>query len=163
MNAIENSTKRCFKCETEKPRSEFYRHPRMSDGLLGKCKVCTKSDVTAHREANLEKVHAYDAARSKLPTRKSRRTVYQQESRKRGNKWRIREATRHAIASGKIQKRDTCEHCDAPATEVHHRDYETPFNIVFVCFKCHREVEHGQKVTSPFNGRNSATRDEAAQ
>ena len=39
--------KRCFKCGGRFPRSEFYRHPSMGDGLLGKCKGCTKKDAAA--------------------------------------------------------------------------------------------------------------------
>lgn len=35
--------KTCFKCGASKARSEFYKHPKMADGLLGKCKSCTRS------------------------------------------------------------------------------------------------------------------------
>ena len=42
--------KRCFKCNMVKPINDFYTHPRMKDGRLGKCKECTKKDVATLRE-----------------------------------------------------------------------------------------------------------------
>ena len=36
--------KQCFKCKQTKDISEFYLHPKMGDGHLGKCKSCTRSD-----------------------------------------------------------------------------------------------------------------------
>ena len=36
--------KKCFKCGIAKELSEFYVHPKMGDGHLGKCKSCTKND-----------------------------------------------------------------------------------------------------------------------
>lgn len=37
-------TKACYKCKKSKDINQFYVHPRMRDGHLGKCKKCTIND-----------------------------------------------------------------------------------------------------------------------
>jgi hypothetical protein len=43
----------------------------MADGLLGKCRDCTKRDVAEHRTANRDQVRAYERRRARTPKRKA--------------------------------------------------------------------------------------------
>ncbi len=43
----------CFKCNIEKPLSDYYKHQKIGDGHLNKCKDCTKKD-TKERLASLK-------------------------------------------------------------------------------------------------------------
>jgi hypothetical protein len=38
-------TKTCFKCSVEKKLEDFYKHNKMPDGRVNKCKDCNKKDV----------------------------------------------------------------------------------------------------------------------
>lgn len=59
-------SKVCFKCLQLKPLTEFYRHPMMADGHLGKCKDCTKADVRADYRRDPEKHREYERERAAL-------------------------------------------------------------------------------------------------
>jgi hypothetical protein len=137
--------KRCFKCGEEKPRSEFYGHPRMADGLLGKCKACTKTDVS--RRYRLEKParQVFDVARNRTAARKAERAAARKRHRDLNpEKYRARTAVGNALRDGKIEKAP-CETCGAGRAQAHHEDYSKPLEIRWLCFACHRR-EHGQEI-----------------
>ena len=133
--------KKCFKCGKEKPLDEFYKHPQMKDGHLGKCKECTKSDARERELANPE-----GALRSRLSAYKKKPT--------RKNAYRVVEA---ALRAGAIEKPRNCEACGRPDSEkrveAHHRDYSKPLDVTWLCPDCHyaadkdrREREGGRAV-----------------
>lgn len=133
--------KTCFKCRVEKPLSEFYRHPRMADGHLNKCRDCAKRDVTWHRGANIEAIRAYDRARAKLPhvaARISRTTRAWRLANP--EKARAHNAVSNAIRCGKL-KRKPCEVCGSERSHGHHHDYSKPLDVRWLC-AAHHQAEH---------------------
>lgn len=54
------AVKTCFKCDTPKPATTafFYTHPTTKDGLLNKCKDCTRADLATYKALHPEKVRA---------------------------------------------------------------------------------------------------------
>lgn len=52
--------KTCASCKNEKPKSDFYKDTRKSDGLYSSCKVCSRSKSKAWKSKNPEwRVRSY--------------------------------------------------------------------------------------------------------
>ncbi len=84
----EGKYKECFKCGKTLPISEFYVHKQMNDGHIGKCKDCSKKDVSK-REMELRKNPEWVAKE-----RQRGREKYYKYGNKKPNKDKKREATR---------------------------------------------------------------------
>lgn len=133
------SSKACFKCGKTLPLTEFYKHPAMGDGHLGKCKECTKIDVAKHREQNIDKIREYEKNRSKLTHRKKL-------AREICNRWRQEDTRRYkchnavirAIKNGTIT-RLPCEICGNPKSQAHHEDYDHPLVVMWLCDQHHKD------------------------
>jgi hypothetical protein len=149
----------CFKCGHLKALSEFYVHPQMADGHLNKCKECAKSDSTAHRNANLEKVIKYDRdryrndlgtrTRAAISNKKNRvadpkRHAEYSYAKRRKNPVRARAQAKlgYHVRKGNIV-RQPCEKCGAPA-QAHHDDYSKPLDVRWLC-PTHHGMEHRKK------------------
>jgi 5-methylcytosine-specific restriction endonuclease McrA len=69
----------CRGCGVQKSLAEFYKHPRMADGHLNKCKVCFCALVRENRRERLEQYAQYEKARAILLHRVEARRKYQEE------------------------------------------------------------------------------------
>lgn len=129
----------CFKCHKAKERTEFYGHPQMGDGLLGKCKECTKADALATRLAKIEHYRSYDRARASEPHRRA-------QAKRIGELWRKRHPARkyahtqlrRAILAGLVVK-EPCRLCGDKA-EAHHPNYDSPLDVVWLCPAHHKQA-----------------------
>lgn len=133
--------KTCFKCGVSKPRSEFYAHPNMADGLLGKCKECTKTDVRKRRREN-PAVQAYDRERGS----RSNPEYLRRYREKYPQAYKAQNAMRYAIKAGKLINPDKCENCGSTfRVEGHHDDYLKPLDVRWLCSLCHKRhhANHG--------------------
>lgn len=137
--------KTCFKCKKSKSLSQFYRHPEMGDGRLGKCKACTKKDVSTNYRDNIDHYKAYEISRFHTPKRKEAALKYQRNRRaKFPGKTKARFAVSNAIRDGRLTRKP-CEVCGKKA-QAHHYDYRKKLSVQWLCFKHHREA-HGQIIT----------------
>lgn len=147
-------SKVCFKCGAEKPLSDFYKHKKMADGHLNKCKTCTKKDSSQHREDNLEKVKEYDRNRGGLEHRVAARREYAKTETGQANLQKAKKsysernpkvrkahsAVSNAIRDGKLTRPSYCECCrEALFVEAHHCDYNKPLDVLWLCDPCHKE------------------------
>lgn len=132
--------KKCFKCEATLPLSDFYAHPMMADGHLGKCKECNKRDTVENRAKRVGYYRAYDSKRAVLPHRK--KLSREKERRKRLAMGPDYDAAHNAVAravvSGELVRPEKCSRCKVPCSvNGHHDDYSKPLEVMWLCVLCH--------------------------
>lgn len=136
--------KKCFKCQAVKTIEEFYKHSKMADGHLNKCKECTKNDVKDHREKNLDKVRAYDRQRAKTESRIKHNIevtcAWRQQDKRRQT---AHSAVAKAVKNGDLV-RQPCETCSNPKSVGHHDDYDKPLDVRWLCQACH--TQHHKRI-----------------
>jgi hypothetical protein len=140
------TTKECFKCGAEKPLTSFYKHSRMADGHLNKCKECNKRDVRENRLAKVEYYREYDNIRWQ---KDKRRRAQQYERSKQWNaenpeKYKAHYAVANAVRDGRLVKKP-CEVCGDEYTHGHHDDYSKPLDVRWLCPSHHRLLHLGRQ------------------
>jgi len=125
----------CFKCQKQKPLSDFYKHRMMVDGHLNKCKECTKRDSRKNRASNIEYYREYDRARG---NRQSTEKIKERRI-KNPQKYQAQTAVNNAIRDGRLFKKP-CEVCGSLCVHGHHNDYSRPLDVRWLCPVHHKEA-----------------------
>ena len=131
--------KACFKCGEVKPLTEFYKHDRMGDGHLNKCKECTKKDVRTNRIVS-ENAREYDRRRYRDdPERRAyTASVAKRWMENNPEKYVAHYTLTNAVRDGRKEKLDRCEICGRSGKiHGHHEDYSKPLEVMWLCPQCH--------------------------
>lgn len=149
----EEKHKRCFKCGETKPLSDFYKHPRMADGHVNKCKECNKKDVRENRVDKIDYYTEYDKERNKQRgtvrhlskikygrrkdvqernrkhpiTESTKRARVLSESRRKQiypERFKANSAVSNAIRDNRLIRPSCCQHCGKECKpQAHHSSY----------------------------------------
>ena len=140
MSAPGNTDRKCVRCCTTKPGSDFY----VSN--LSACKECVKAAVRANYAANRNYYVEYDKRRERTEPRK----VFKSNARKKHRaenplKYQARLAVSNALRDGRLV-RLPCERCGATErVHGHHHDYSQPLDVEWLCKDCHWAHHRAEK------------------
>ena len=122
--------KTCIACKESKPTSDYYWHST-KQAFYARCKVCFRKTLKPKpRPSKPRKM-----TKSLL---ESLRKASERSRKKFPEKWDARSKLRYAVKLGRIIKPKNCEHCqEEKSLQGHHEDYSKPFDVMWLCTKCH--------------------------
>lgn len=67
------------------------------------------------------------------------------------DKWKVHYQVSKAVKEGRLERPTTCSKCGIKGKiQAHHEDYSKPFEIIWVCMKCHRKIhKKSEKIIIP--------------
>jgi hypothetical protein len=131
----------CIACSISKPIDDFYTHPMMADGHLGRCKECQKDLARRSRAAKIDYYREYDRKRAKLPHRISLALEVTKKWKAEDNRRvRCHNAVARALRNGSLVS-ENCVVCGSEKSLAHHEDYDKPLDVVWLC-QVHHKARH---------------------
>lgn len=107
--------KKCKHCLKIKPLTAFHIAPRHRFGVGSWCKEC-KNESDKNRSKN-HKVNPF--------------------------KDKVRHKFRYKVKNGEILKPKICSICgNKGKISGHHKDYNKPFDVIWLCCVCHYKIHH---------------------
>ena len=117
--------KYCPECNTSKPASEFASRSYSLDGLNPMCWLCSSAKRGEHYKKHREKYN-------------KRTREYRSQN---PEKHRVRRKLQYAVRSGALVRPLRCSLCKSTrCIEAHHADYSKPFEVEWLCARCHARI-----------------------
>lgn len=131
---------RCKKCGETKGIEEYYGNKGMLSGRVNECKECVKKRVRKYGQSIIGRIR--DKRRNQTSKRKKWLIKYQRKKRKENTlKYHCYNKFWYAILNGKIRRAERCRWCPSKKDiEGHHKDYNKPYEVEWLCKKCHRKL-----------------------
>lgn len=138
--------KQCSHCRKIKTVTKFYKNRTTVDGLEYGCKECSGRMNKLWRIANRPIVRKIKSKWNKANKKKV--SNYHKNWRKRNRKLNnyhhlARKKLHYAIKLGKI-KRKPCSVCGNPKSHGHHKNYDKPLEVIWLCAIHHQLVHTGK-------------------
>lgn len=140
-----DAEKRCSRCGEMKRLTEFSRRAKSRDGLMDRCKPCSR-EVTRRWAAENRERHRERSRRWKAENpEQSREHVRRWHEQYRERMQPAKEAAAqvyNALRRGDLVRGTVCESCSRETfCEAAHEDYTKPLTVRWLCRSCHRQED----------------------
>lgn len=140
--------KKCTVCEKTRPRSEFGKHAKATDGLRSECLPCKRKREKRWREANSGR-RREQVKRSKLKNPETVKRANRAYRERYPERTKAQGALYYAIKRGRVAKPDCCEQCNkrckSHELDAHHHDYSKPLDVIWLCRQCHVDTQREER------------------
>ena len=135
--------KACSRCGVTKPLDQFRKDANRPDGHRAACKACTNAEDKLYRDQTYDPARKAETAQRYRERHPESLTKQRQEYREKyPERSRANNILNKAVARGSLERPGNCSWCGAEGrVEGAHVDYEHPYDVRWLCPRCHRKLD----------------------